>query len=96
MGRDVDGVKEVNFLGMGVICEVFQCVGVRVVERHSWKSIWRDSINGVYGLSALKILICKISRPKDLELGYFNICLRILEMLHMSSKTFEKERGDCR
>lgn len=31
MGREVEGVKEADFLGIGMICEVFHCVGVTVV-----------------------------------------------------------------
>jgi hypothetical protein len=37
MGREVEGVKDSDFLGMGMIWEMFHWVGVFVVSAHRVK-----------------------------------------------------------
>lgn len=71
MERKEEGVNESDFFGMGVIWEMFHALGVRVEERKVKKRRCMDERKREEEESVLKIRICKISRPKDLVLGYF-------------------------
>jgi hypothetical protein len=70
IGREVEGVKVSDFLGIGVICDKFHWAGVTVKEAQIAKKECIEGRKCWDGHRAWSIRMCMVSSPKDLLVGY--------------------------